>query len=479
MTDWATALTAASPRQRERLTEMVRKYGDPVGVFPVSSAQKRIWFVERFGAAGITFHTTLPLEIDGRLDPEILRRAVGAIVRRHQVLRTTFPIMGDTPMQVIWPAPDDGRIDIPETDVSAEKHLSDAAIHALLVEEQRRPFDLAEGPLFRARLFRLAPEASILLFTVHHIVFDEPSCPVLVDELAELYTAFAHGRGEPLAPLPWQYADFAVWQHDQRFEREFAYWRRELGDAPTTLDLPTDRPRPPLPDFEAGTVELTVPTSARDRLGRLAMATKSTPFMILLAAFGCLLCRYSRQEEVLVGTPMAARERAETRRLIGVFVNMLALRVDLSGDPTFRQLLHRVRDSALGAYSHQGLPFEKVVQAVNPRRDNSRGPLLQAVIVLWGGRPKRAAVPGAVLRPMRLGTGTVQSDVALLFDAEPDALRGEFRYSRALFEPATARGMAGDLESILYGALDDPDRPVSTLAAPALRRRSIDSERTC
>ncbi|TDD95359.1 condensation domain-containing protein [Actinomadura rubrisoli] len=474
MTEWARALAALSPRQRARFDHLVRKNGDPTDISPISSAQKRIWLVERFGTAGITFHATVPLSIKGSLDHEILERSVGTVVSRHEALRTTFPVIGDTPMQVVWPPPPTGRIDIPITDRATAdgERPSEAAVQALLAEELHRPLDLAGGPLFRARLFRLAPDASILMFSVHHIVFDEPSSLILLDELTALYTAFADGGEDPLPPLRWQYADFARWQNGERFERELAYWRRRLGDPPPALDLPTDHPRPKLPSYEAGQIEVVLPAAVRDRLLHLARAEKSTMFMTLLAVFGCLLCRYSGRPEVLIGTPMAARERAETRRLIGAFINILALRVDTAEDPTFRELLARVRETSLGAYSHQGLPFERVVEMVNPRRENSRGPLVQAALVLWNGRPRHLKVPGAVLEPMRLGTGTVQQyDVALLLDSEPSALRGELRYSRALFEPDTARGMVADFQTILHGAIDDADRPISLLPAPAFQHR--------
>jgi hypothetical protein len=474
MRDLRKRLAALSPQQRELFRLRLRQDPGLFNVFPLSSAQKRIWFVERFGSAGHAFHGAVVIRIEGILDEAVVRRTVAAIVRRHESLRTTFLPIGDSPMQIVWSVEQFGDVDVPVGDASTPQpdRAPDQVVDDLLREEMRKPFDLARGPVFRTRLFRIRTAEAILMLTVHHIAFDEMSAAIVLREFAQLYTAFAQGREDPLPPLRTQYPDFAAWQQQQlagdRFNAAIDYWRRQLNGAPVALDLPTDRPRPEVLSYEGASVEFFLSGTFGERLIALGRAEGATLFMVMLAAFSWLLRLHSGQTDIVVGTSMSGRDRPELEQLIGVFLNLLALRVDASGEPSFRQLLCRVRQTTLSAFAHRDLPFEKVVETVNPERELGRSPLFQALLVFWTSRPSRLSVPGAVLRSMRVSTGTTQHDLAMLFDPEPDHLRGELRYNPRLFSVDTARRLVTDFESLLQAVLDAPDRPISCPPEPAI-----------
>ncbi|HEV7590988.1 MAG TPA: condensation domain-containing protein, partial [Longimicrobium sp.] len=332
------------------------------GPAPLSASQQRLWFLHHMEPESAAFNIPTALRLRGRVDAGALDRALTEIVRRHHALRTVFEPRGGEPVQVVRPAP---ASVLELSDLSAlAPHDREPAAREHAEAEAARPFDLAAGPLFRARLVRLSAAEHLLLVTLHHAVGDAWSLGVLFGELAALYRAFARGEASPLPELAVQYADFAAWQRRHLagpvLERELGYWRAALAGTPALLELPTDRPRPAVLGSRGAAHQLRLPADLVQRLAAVARQEEATPFMALLAAFFVLLSRYARQEDVVVGTSLAGRTREETEALIGFFVNTLAVRADLSGDPTFRALLGRVREATLGAYAHQELPFERL-----------------------------------------------------------------------------------------------------------------------
>jgi hypothetical protein len=339
---------------------------DEVYVFPASFAQQRLWFLEQLAPGLPVYNIPGAVRIRGVLDPAVLERSLNEIVRRHEVLRTTFTEMEGEPVQVIRPVLE---LTLPVEDLSglpvAER---EAEAQRRVAAEAARPFDITEGPLIRAKLLRLSSDEHVLVVTMHHVVSDGWSMGVFVRELAMLWEAYAHGRPSPLADLPIQYADFAVWQREhlqgEELDAQMGYWKERLAGAPALLELPTDRPRPTVQTFVGAKIVRTLPADLAERLKSLAREEDASLFMMLLAAFYVLLYRTTGQDDLVVGAPIANRNRPELEGLIGFFVNTLVLRTELSGNPTFREILRRVRETTLGAYAHEDLPFESVTSAI-------------------------------------------------------------------------------------------------------------------
>ncbi|HST63392.1 MAG TPA: condensation domain-containing protein, partial [Longimicrobium sp.] len=349
------------------------------GVLPLSFAQERLWFIDRLEPGSTAYNMAWPLRLRGPTDVGALERAVGEIVRRHEALRTTFGEVDGSPVQVI--APFDGFA-LPVEDLSALGDADrEAAVRQRAAEEAGWVYDLAAGPLFRASLLRLDAEDHALLLGMHHVISDGWSMRVLLRELTVLYAAYREGRESPLPALPVQYADYAAWQREhlqgEMLDRQLSYWRDRLADAPALLELPTDHPRPAVQTFRGASERIELSGALLERLRGLGRSEGATLFMVVLAAFQALLSRYSGSEDVVVGSPIAGRTRKEVEELIGFFVNALVLRVDLGGDPSFRETLRRVREATLGAYEHQELPFEKLVAELQPERSLSHSPLFQ------------------------------------------------------------------------------------------------------
>ncbi|HEX2081287.1 MAG TPA: condensation domain-containing protein, partial [Longimicrobium sp.] len=348
--------------------EEMRRAGVPVlppvvpvertGALPLSFAQERLWFIDRLEPESAAYNIPAALRLAGALDEAALERALGEIVRRHESLRTAFAEVDGSPVQVISPF---GGFALPVEDLSDLSEADrEAAVGRRAGEEARRAFDLSAGPLFRAALLRLGEEDHVLLLSMHHVVSDGWSMGVLFRELSALYAAYREGRESPLPELAVQYADYAVWQREQLggevLERQLSYWRERLADAPALLELPTDRPRPAVQTYRGATVPFEISLELLERLQRLGRSEGATLFMTLLGAFQALLGRYAGSEDVVVGSPIAGRTRGEVEELIGFFVNTLVLRTDLSGNPSFREVLRRVREATLGAYEHQEVP---------------------------------------------------------------------------------------------------------------------------
>jgi amino acid adenylation domain-containing protein len=406
-----------------------------------------------------------------------LAQTLQEVVRRHEALRTTFIAAEGRPVQVIGPA---RPFALPVVDLGAPPGAErEAEALALAGQEARRPFDLAGGPLLRAALLRLGADEHVLLVTLHHIVADGWSLGVLVREVAALYEAFARGRPAPLPELPIQYADFAHWQRQwlrgEVLEAQLAYWKRQLAGPPAALGLPTDRPRPAVQSYRGARHAFGLPGPLSEALRGLSRREGATPFMTLLAALQALLGRYTGQADVSVGSPVANRNRAETEGLIGFFVNTLVLRTDLSGNPTFRELLGRVRAVALGAYAHQDLPFEQLVGALQPERDLSRSPLFQVLFVLQNAPLPALRLGQLTLSPVEVEGGTAKFDLTLSLMDTGQGLEGALEYNTDLFDAATVARMAEHFQTLLAGIAADAGQRLADLPllAEAERRQLL------
>jgi amino acid adenylation domain-containing protein len=432
------------------------------GPLPLSFAQERLWFIDRMEPESAVYNVPVALRLVGALDRAALERALGEIVRRHESLRTVFAEAGGSPVQVIAPF---RGFALPAEELPEP---GEAAARRRAGEEARRPFDLAAGPLFRATLLRLGEEDHVLLLAMHHIVSDGWSMGVLFRELAALYAAYGEGGESPLPELAVQYADYAVWQREQLegevLERQLAYWRERLADAPALLELPTDHPRPAVPGSEGSTEFMELPGELLARLKALGRREGATLYMTLLAAFQVLLSRYSGSQDVVVGSPIAGRTRGETEGLIGFFVNTLVLRTDLSGDPSFRQALGRVREATLGAYEHQELPFEKLVAELQPERSLGHTPFFQAMFSV-DKRPEAVTdlLAGLRVEPVASEIPTVKFDLNMGFTEHPDALQVGLGYRTDLFERGTIVRMLGHLRRLLEQIAGDADARLSAL----------------
>jgi amino acid adenylation domain-containing protein len=436
---------------------------DPGAPVPLSFAQQRLWFLDQLYPGRSTYNIGRRIRIGGALELEALRRALDAIVARHEALRTSIIAIDGTPRQVVAPAL---SLPLPVTDLGTMPHR-DTEAQRLAVEEVRRPFDLARGPLFRAALFRVEPDEHLLVLSVHHIISDAWSLGVLFRELGALYRAFGRGEPSPLPDLPIQYADYAAWQRQtlqgETLERELTYWREQLEGLPPALELLTDRPRPTVQSSRGAKQSIVIPKPVSDGLKELSRREGATLFTTLLAAFHTLLARYTGQEDIVVGSPIAGRTQAETEGLVGFFVNTLALRLDLSGDPTFRELLHRAREVTLGAYAHQDLPFEKLVEELQPERDLRRTPVFQVALAYQNFPSHKLELPGLTLHSEPAESGTAKFDLMLYMWQRADGLRAVLEYNTDLFDPGTIISMLGQFQTLLEHIALDPDRRLSEL----------------
>ncbi|HEX5715932.1 MAG TPA: amino acid adenylation domain-containing protein [Thermoanaerobaculia bacterium] len=448
---------------------------------PLSFGQERLWFLDRLDPGSAAYNVPAALRLEGQLDVAAFRNALSEVARRHEALRTTFPERAGRPVQRIT-APE--PVAIPVIDLAGLGEWNREA-ERWLRGEAERPFDLAEGPLLRARLLRLGDRDWAALLTLHHIVSDGWSMGVLVHELGVLYAAFAAGEASPLPELPVQYADYAVWQREWLaggvLEAQLAWWRERLAGAPAALELPTDRPRAAVQSLWGGEHPVALTTDLSRQLRNLSRQEGATLFMTLLSGFQVLLSRYSGQEDMLVGSPVANRTRGESEGLIGFFVNTLVLRGRPAAGRTFRELLAEVRDASLEAYARQDLPFERLVEELRPERDLSRPPLVQ-VMLTWQDAPlERLALPGLTLCPVRMASANAKLELTLaLGETEQNGERrvtGALEYAAALFDPATTLRLVGHLETLLRGAMEEPERRIGELPLmTAVERHQLERE---
>ncbi|HEV2733982.1 MAG TPA: condensation domain-containing protein, partial [Longimicrobiaceae bacterium] len=432
--------------------------------FPLSFAQQRLWFLEQIGAAG-AYNVPRRVRLRGELDRAALVRALDRIVARHEALRTTFAAVDGDPRQWIAPV-EESAFRLVEHDLAGRDDAG-AELRRLVVEEANAPFDLERGPLARGRLVRLAPDDHVLLVTLHHIVSDGWSMGVLADELGELYASYRRGGEDPLPALPVQYVDYVEWRRTMEGELlagQADYWRGALAGVPRLLDLPLDHARPARQDFAGASVGVVLDEELTAGLKMLGRRHGATPFMVLLAGWATLLSRLSGQRDVVVGTPTANRGRREVEGLIGFFVNTLALRVDLSGSVTAGDLLGRVKERAIAAQQNQDVPFERVVELVEPVRSLAYNPVYQVMISWEGVQRSRLELPG--VRPAlleRSPQATAKLDLALTLREADGSIVGGIEYATALFEPATVERCAGYLRRVLEAMAAGDGRPVERL----------------
>lgn len=442
---------AGAPARRPPLVRVSRE-----AALPASFGQERLWLMDRMAPGSAAYNLPFALRLAGRFDVPALAAALSGVVARHEALRTRFAEGERGPVQVIEPA---RPVPLPVADLSAAGAEGEA--RRLARAEAGRPFNLARGPLVRALLVRLAPRDHVLVVTMHHVVSDDWSVGVLVRDLAALY------RGETLPELPVQYADYAVWQRSwltgKVLDRELDWWREVLAGAPQVLELPTDRPRPPVQSDRGATLPVALPSALARALRTLARERGATLFMVLLAGFDLLLSRWSGQDEMLVGSPVANRTPVETEGLVGFFVNALVLRGDLRGAPSFLELLERVRSASLAAYAHQEVPFDKLVDGLEGERDPSRSPLFQAAFILQNAPRGVLDLPGLDVSFPAIGTRAAKFDLSLSLTDLDGAVEGEIEYCTDLFDETTVRRHLDLFRRLLEGAAADPETPVAAL----------------
>ncbi|HEY6769290.1 MAG TPA: amino acid adenylation domain-containing protein [Candidatus Sulfotelmatobacter sp.] len=445
----------------------VSRAGNP----PLSFAQQRLWFLDQLEPGNPLYNVPCAIQISGKLNQQALERSINAIVRRHEILRTRFSVVDGQPVQLIAPSL---TIPLPVIDL-ARLPLAECLAKAerLAVEEAKRSFNLGAGPLLRSNLLRLGSEQHVLLLSIHHIASDEASREIIVSELVALYEAFSEGKPSPLPELKAQYADYAVWQRgwlkNGSLEKETAYWRDRLRGAPAVMELPTDRSRPAVQSFRGANYSLDLDAAVTEPLKALSQREGATLFMTLLAAFQALLSRYTGQDDIVVGSPFTNRQRAEVEGLIGFFVNTVPLRADLSQDPSFRQFLHQVRETALEAYDHRELPLEKVVEELRPERNLSYNPLFQVLFAVQNTASAVEEVAGVTLHLRDVDTATAKFDLTCTVIPRDSGLTTSFEYNTDLFEESTIRRMIDSFHSILEAIVRDPEQRVSRL--PLLNRK--------
>jgi amino acid adenylation domain-containing protein/non-ribosomal peptide synthase protein (TIGR01720 family) len=431
---------------------------------PLSFAQQRLWFLNQLEPESPSYNVASPVRIAGALNLAALEQSFREIIRRHQILRTTIAAPEGQPVQVIAPLL---LWELPMADLRGLPQIArEAEIRYRIREEGVQPFNLARGPLMRVRLLRLGEQEYLALLTLHHIVCDEWSSGVLFREVAAFYQAFSTGAPVPLPELSIQYSDFCRWQRQwlkgDVLERQLQYWKVRLSGAPV-LELPTDRPRPSVQRFRGASQPFILSGNLSDSLQALSRQEEATLFMTLLAAFQALIHRYTGQCDICAGTPIANRNKKALEELIGFFANTLVLRNDLSGNPSFRELLGRVRRTALEAYAHQDLPFEKVVEALQPARVLSHSPLFQVMFALRNASAPSAAFAGLTMAPLDVSNGTAQFDLTLVMAHTGKELTGSLDYNLDLFDSATIARMREHWITLLEGIVADPEQKLSDL----------------
>ncbi|HEX8472817.1 MAG TPA: non-ribosomal peptide synthase/polyketide synthase [Pyrinomonadaceae bacterium] len=432
---------------------------------PLSFAQLRLWLINQMEPDSAAYHLPIALRLSGRLILSALELTLSEVVRRHEALRTTFDVTDGQPVQVIHPPQPTNLSPLDLTSLSAED--AEERVRQILSEEADRPFDLKDGPLWRVQILMLNEDEHVLLLTMHHIISDGWSMGVLLREVAALYGAYSVGSPSPLPELTIQYADFAQWQQGwltgEVLDEQLAFWRRQLHDAPPLLELPTDRPRATRLAPRGASHSFVLSHELTDALKELSRSEGATLFMTLMAVFDVLLSRYSGQRDISIGTPVANRNRAEVENLIGFFVNTLVIRTDLSGDPTFRELLRRVREVSLAAYAHQDMPFEKLVEELHPVRSMSHTPLFQVMFILQNAPLGKLELPGLELHSFEIEGNRVKFDLTLALEETDGRLNARLDYDATLFDADTIARMSGHVQTLLEAVVNDPEQRIAAL----------------
>lgn len=439
---------------------------EPGAAVPLSFAQQRLWMLDAIESESAAYNVSTLLRIDGPLDVTALERSIGELVSRHESLRTTFALEGDEPVQVVAPHGEATLRVVDLTSLPAPERPT--ACDRIVLEETERTFDLATGPLLRTLLVRLAREEHLLILVRHHIINDARSSEIYASELSELYRAFSAGEPSPLAPLSIQYGDYAIWQREQLrgelLDRELAYWKERLAGAPALVDLPTDRPRPAIQTFNGAVESMTLPRELAAGLASLGRRTRSTSFMLFLGAFTALLSRYTGRDDLVVGTPITNRNAPELEGVIGFFVNTLALRTTVDSEASFLALLEQVREDALGAFEHQELPFEKLVEELRPERSLSYPPIVNVFFVLQTKAARDFALgDGVSVTELQHPRTTAKFDLTLAVDESDRGVTCAIEYNTDLFERTTIVRMLRHLTNLLRGIVRDANLPVGDL----------------
>ncbi|QLE40068.1 amino acid adenylation domain-containing protein [Nostoc sp. C052] len=473
MSDLLKRLEALSPEKRELVLQKLKKQQQSTLLtsvsreqpLPLSFAQQRLWFLDQLEGENCVYNVPFFWQIKGFLNISALEQAIKEIVQRHEVLRTSVCIVDESPIQVIHPHLQLTMQVLDWRQLTEENQLSKA--QQLAKEELQQPFNLSNPPLLRVKLLQLSDQSNLLLLVIHHIVCDGWSIDIFRRELFSLYTAFCTGEPSPLTELTLQYADFAHWQRQwlqgKVLETQLNYWQKQLAAVPPLLELPTDRTRPSVQSFRGRSEFLKLNQDLTQKLKRLSQESGTTLFMTLLAAFTLLLSRYSGQEDIIVGSAIANRNRRETETLIGFFVNTLALRTNLQGNPTFLELLERVKQVTLDAYDHQDLPFEKLVDELGLERSLSHHPLFQVAFGVQTQTQQQLEINGLTLTRFTWENTTTLFDLSLIFRETPQGLTGEWEYGTDLFEAKTIQRMAGNFAVLLQGIVDNPHQTINTL----------------
>lgn len=459
------ALLVEQARLREQSVAPPIEKADRAGDIPLSFSQKRLWFLDQLAPNNAFYNIPGAMKLTGDLNLDAFAQSIQEITRRHEALRTTFSATKGKPRQIIH---DDFYGDIEEIDLSDEpEEEKENRAKQMATEEAQKPFDLEHGPLFRIKLLKLHDKEHVVIFNMHHTIADGWSVGVLVSEFARLYNAFSQGQPSPLDELPIQYADYAVWQQNwlqgEVLEKQLDFWKENIGVNPPALELPTDRPRPVMQTFVGDSVRSILPKSLADRLNRFCQKEGVTPFMFLLAVFQTMLYRYSGQDDILVGSPIANRTNSDTEKLIGFFVNTLVFKSDFSDNPDFRTLLRTLRETTLDAYAHQDVPFESLVEALQPEREMSHSPLFQVAFILQNAPMKPQQLPNLTISPVEADSKTAKYDLTLNTAETDDGLFCHFEYNTDLFYRSTVERMFGHFQIMLQAVLRNPNQRVSEL----------------
>ncbi|MGD1932186.1 MAG: amino acid adenylation domain-containing protein, partial [Leptolyngbyaceae cyanobacterium] len=435
------------------------------GPLPVSFAQQRLWFLEQMQQEGAVYNIPLAIQVQGFLDEAAFSQSFNALIERHEALRTRFITVEGQPMQVVVPP---APITIEQQDLRSLAPSEQAAeVRRQAIAAAQTRFDLTQAPLLRVTWLPLAELESVVLLTMHHIIADGWSMEVLLRELGGLYRAHLTGADPALPTLPIQYGDFAVWQREwlqgQVLERQLSYWREQLAGPLPVLQLPTDFPRARVQTFRGAVENFALSADLSDRLKSLAQQQSTTLFVTLLTAFKVLLFRHTGQSDLLVGTPIANRHRAEVEGLIGFFVNTLVMRSQLTPPASFLTLLSQLKVTTYQAYEHQDLPFEKLVEVLQPERDLSYNPLFQVKFRLENAPQSAISLPGLTLKPLPQAYATAKLDLSVDLYETPDGIAGGFEYNRDLFEPETIRRMVAHFQTLLTGIAAAPHQPIAEL----------------
>lgn len=433
-------------------------------VQPLSFAQQRLWFINRLEPGNLAYNISLAINLKGRLEVTLLEHSLNEIVRRHETLRTTFTTVNGQPVQVIAPSL---KLSISVVDCQKIPRLKrETEVRQLVTQQSQQSFDLAQGPLLRAKLLCLSPQEHILLLVMHHIISDAWSVEILMQEMASTYKAFLTKSFLPLPDLSIQYKDFAYWQRQglqgERLQAQLSYWKQQLEDAPTVLQLPTDRPRPAIQTSRGSYQSIQLSKTLTEQLKAIARQEGVTQYMLLLAAFQTFLYRYTGQDDILVGSPVANRNHNEIKKLIGFFVNTLVLRTNLSGNPSFQQLLNRVRKVALEAYTHQDLPFDQLVKALQPERNVSYTPVFQ-VMFDFRNAPPLPEMPNLTVSQLKVENETAQFDLSLSVEITEPGMMMSLEYNTDLFNRTTIAQMLEHFQNLLFGIVANPQARLSDL----------------